>query len=195
MPLTVLSELELFLNKQPKAAPDTLALTLYVRPTLLSHTEPMKGRKFENILTDKKAFSLGGRPFLAASVTLDPDTIRLLRSLTHRVRLTLLSHTAPTKSRSSHKQKRPQCRPVRVLRPRQKAAKGGKGEGEGKEVPRRKTVGRGKGGKCRLLYQFCLFPSLPSPEGVPLWASPSVTLAAEGCALHVGACSARLLTG
>ena len=33
--------------------------------------------------------------FFAASVTLDPDTIRLLRSLTHRVRLTLLSLTAP----------------------------------------------------------------------------------------------------
>ena len=49
----------------------------------------------------------------------------------------------------------------RVLRPSQKAAKGGKGEGEGKESPERKTVGRGKGGKCRLLYQFCLF-SLPS---------------------------------
>ena len=57
----------------------------------------------------------------------------------------------------------------RVLRPSQKAAKGGKGEGEGKESPERKTVERGKGGKCRLLYQFCLFPSLLFPEGCPLW--------------------------
>ena len=31
----------------------------------------------------------------AASVTLDPDTIRLLRSLTLYVRPTLLSHTEP----------------------------------------------------------------------------------------------------
>ena len=59
----------------------------------------------------------------------------------------------------------------RVLRPCQKAAKGGIGVGEGKESPERKTVGRGKGGKCRLLYQFCLFPSLLFPEGCPLWCA------------------------
>ena len=79
-----------------------------------------------------------------ASVTLDPATIRLLRSLTLHARLTLLSLTAPMKIRFCHKQKRPLSRPVRVLRQCQKAAKGGKGVGEGKESPERKTVGRGK---------------------------------------------------
>ena len=99
-----------------------------------------------------------------SSVTLDPDTIRLLRSLTHRVRLTLLSLTAPTKSRSCHKQKKAAKQTRRVLRSSQKAAKEGIGEGEGKESPERKTVGRGKGGKCRLLYQFCLFPPFTFPK-------------------------------
>jgi hypothetical protein len=95
----------------------------------------------------------------------------LVNSLTLYKRPTLLSLTAPTKSRSCHIQKRPLSRPEGFCTPRQKAAKGGKGEGEGKESPERKTVGRGKGGKCRLLYQFCLFPSLHFPEGVPLWAA------------------------
>ena len=109
--------------------------------------------------------------FFAASRRLDPATIRLLRSLTHRGRPTLLSLTAPMQCGAFQHTKKAAKQTRRVLRPCQKAAKGEIGEGEGKESPERKNVGRGKGGKCRLLYQFCLFPSLHFPEGCPLWCT------------------------
>ena len=125
-------------------------------------------RKFVNILNDKKAFSLGGRPFLAAEGFAGHVGACYARLLTGKDLLCFrLRHQC--NAVLSNIPKKPAKQTRRVLRPRQKAAKGGKGEGEGKESPERKTVGRGKGGKCRLLYQFCLFPSLHFPEGCPLW--------------------------
>ena len=163
------------------------SLTHRVRLTLLSLTVPMKGRYFPTYPKRPQCRPEGQRDAGPGHDSLAP--------LAYSVRQTssVFAYRADESSELSHKQKRPLSRPVRVLRPCQKAAKGGKGEGEGKESPERKTVGRGKGGKCRLLYQFCLFPSLLFPEGCPLWASPSVTLdpdtlpAAEGCAGHVDA--------